>query len=294
MMRRFIYSILVSCLLGPTVSFADDLSIAGATQHQIPTIRANSEHPDGMQEITVLEYDIPEQMREQMYQQVHRRLEQQGILKQDNSSLPKKVQLGMGNVPVLDQGQHGTCTAFALTAAIDALLGNSDYVSQLCLLQLGKYFEDNDGSMQSGWEGASYGGLLRRIEQYGVMSKYNQHRHGCGNYYLYPYFSTPSTGMPPEQYALYHEFPLKQHITWQYLLRIKGLQSDPRVVQKIKTALHQGSRVLIGAFLPRSDLGTMGATGKYRTYHYFDDTWVLTHAIEQDILYTEQQTTHEY
>src|SRR5262245_38948069 len=33
--------------------------------------------------------------------------------------LPANIELGMENVPVLDQGNHGTCVTFAVTATID-------------------------------------------------------------------------------------------------------------------------------------------------------------------------------
>ncbi len=39
------------------------------------------------------------------------------------SGYPEKVELGMNGVPVLNQGMHGTCVTFAVTAAVDAALG---------------------------------------------------------------------------------------------------------------------------------------------------------------------------
>lgn len=42
------------------------------------------------------------------------------------------VELGMNSVPVLDQGSYGTCVTFATTAAMDAVLGLGDYISQQC------------------------------------------------------------------------------------------------------------------------------------------------------------------
>ena len=46
-----------------------------------------------------------------------------------------KVQLDMGNVPVLDQGGYGSCVTFANTAALDAALNQGDYISQVCLFR---------------------------------------------------------------------------------------------------------------------------------------------------------------
>ena len=51
--------------------------------------------------------------------------------------------IGMNNVPVLDQGRHGSCATFAATGALDAALtkpsGELGYISQLCNLDLGNY-----------------------------------------------------------------------------------------------------------------------------------------------------------
>ena len=76
-------------------------------------------------------------------------------LKQTKSwgNLPKRILLGMNNVPVLDQGSHGTCVTFAITAAIDAALSKGDYISQLCQLELGTYLEPMGYSV-SGWDGS--------------------------------------------------------------------------------------------------------------------------------------------
>ncbi len=286
---RFLFRFIgLAFLLSSVGSFADELPITGTSQHQIPVTHANKDNPDGFKEITVLEYEIPDQEREQIYHQVQRRLEQQDVSTPDSASLPKKVQLGMANVPVLDQGQHGTCATFAATSALDATLGRGDYVSQLCLLQLGNYLEAQ-GDGKSGWKGESFVTVLERIEQYGIISKEKQHRYTCGGYLFYPYFLTPSNGMSLEDYAQHHESLLKQSAKWKFLLSNRNMKPDPNVLQKIKTALHAGSRVVIGTLLPRTDLGTMGATGKY---HYAGDTWVLTYEIAQDLLHSKKQSGH--
>src|SRR3989338_2283243 len=54
-----------------------------------------------------------------------------------SSELPSKVKVGMQLTHVLDQGYHGSCVTFAVTAALDAALGAGDYISQLCNLELG-------------------------------------------------------------------------------------------------------------------------------------------------------------
>ena len=61
-----------------------------------------------------------------------------------------QVDLGMANVPVLDQGAYGTCVTFSSTAALDAILAQGDFVSQQCSLEL-DYGLNNDY-----WDGAYY------------------------------------------------------------------------------------------------------------------------------------------
>lgn len=46
------------------------------------------------------------------------------------------VDLAMNDVPVLDQGSYGTCVTFASTGALDALVGQGDYIDQQCSLEL--------------------------------------------------------------------------------------------------------------------------------------------------------------
>lgn len=286
---RLFFSILSVVFLAFSVcADADELSMIGTNQHDILITHPDSSNPKGVKEITVLEYEVPEAVREQFYQRMHRRLEQHEHFFQSISSLPKKVQLGMANVPVLDQGRHGSCATFAVTAALDAALNQGDYVSQLCLLQLGNYLEQQSQA-KSGWNGASIGVILNRIAQYGIISMANQHRHGCGGYQFYPYFLTPSSGMTPEDYAKHREHSVYDTFSWQPITRNRGSKSDPSSIEKIKAAIHSGSRVVVSVLLPRSDLGSMGATGHYR---YANDTWVLTHEIAQDILHSDKVDGH--
>src|SRR4029077_16988364 len=86
-------------------------------------------------------------------------------------SLPTNVNLGMNNVPVLDQGMHGTCVTFATMAALDAVYGKENYISQLCNLSLGSYLEKiSAGSYPSGWNGSLNKIVLEQIKTYGIIS----------------------------------------------------------------------------------------------------------------------------
>ena len=293
-MRYFIYLVGLSFMLSSVESFAAPLLMIGSAQYQVPVTRASKDYPNGFKEIRVLEYEISDHMRYQMYRRVQRRLEQQDTSIVASPALPKSVQLGMAKVPVFDQGLQGTCATFAATAAVDAALGRGDYVSQLCLLQLNTYLRDHleeNGLSEwhSGWMGDTLISVLTKMDKFGIISKENQHRYTCGGVLFYPYLLEPAKGMSLEEYQQHNEFPLQAAVNWHPLLEKEDLQADPEVIQKIKTALHSGSRVVIGTLLPRVDLGIAGATGQY---HYFSDTWVLTHEIAQDLLYSKKIFGH--
>ena len=133
--------------------------------------------------------------------------------------------------------------------------------------------------------------VTKRIEQYGVMNITNQHLYGCGGSRLYPtYFFTPTNGISPEEYAQHRMLPIGHQVNWHFIYKAKRFgQADPVMLQKMKAALHSGSRLVVSALLPRVDLGNSGATG---TYHYTDDTWVLTHEIAQDLLHSKKIAGH--
>lgn len=279
--------------LNTAPSFAAEVVMHGSAQHYIPLTHKNVEYPEEAKEIQALQYVLAAEFQEQAYQAIQRRLSQpQERRAQLNLDLPRKVQLGMANVPVLDQGMHNTCTTFAVTAALNAALERGDYLSQLCLLQLGNYLEHHKLG-KSGWDGIDFNTILMRIERYGVMRIADQHHRGCGGSHLYPtYYFTPTLEMSPEEYRNHALFPLNQKIIWRFITKTQhnGVnQPDAKFVQKIKTALYAKQRVIISALMPRSDLGTMGATG---TYHYRDDTWVLTQDIAQDVLHTKKISGH--
>jgi hypothetical protein len=282
---RFLLLIPSLIILSTTPVFAEAVQPSGYIEQHIDLTHANALYPNGYKEIKIMEYEWPESLQTETYQHIQRRLEQHVSRKPfQNNNLPKKVQLGMENVPVLDQGLHNTCSVFAVTAGLDAALKRGDYVSQLCLLQLGNYLAQESGKV-SGWDGESLTTILQRVDHYGVMSITNQHRYGCGGHYLYPsYFFTPGTAMTPEDYAEHRLLLKDKRIGWQYMAK-----NRLNTVQKLKEALYARTRLVIAASLPRADLGTTGATGRY---HYRDDTWVLTPEISQDVLHSKKIARH--
>lgn len=201
------------------------------------------------------------------------------------SNLPRKIELGMGNVPVLDQGNYGSCVTFANTAAVNAALNQGDYISQLCQLQLGSYLERN-GYTPSGWDG-SYGRVvLNQMEVFGIVSKEKQKTTGCGGLTEYP--STPLSsqepGMTPEEYRQMSENISEKTILWSSTLDLFQALLDRtdtnKTIHDIKVALNEKDRVTFGVLLLDFDLGFAGAVGtRNATY----DSWVLTPEIARDI-----------
>lgn len=281
------------CLLLSSTAFADELTIVGASEQNISVSHPSKLFPHGFKEIKVVEYELSDELQAQLSRQASRRLAQNDLnVPAPNPTLPKKVQLGMANVPVLDQGLHGSCSAFAVTAAVDALIKRGDFVSQLCLLQLGNYLHEQHAG-PSGWNGSDNETHLERIAQYGVISMANQHLYGCGGYRLYPsYFFTPTNAMVADDYIALSNRSLTKKMKWKSLHRNPRLNHEAAntlFLQQIKQALHSGSRLVVSTLLPKNYWFTAGATGKY---HYANDTWVLTDDIAEELKHAKRMSGH--
>ncbi|MDR3476590.1 MAG: C1 family peptidase [Gammaproteobacteria bacterium] len=198
--------------------------------------------------------------------------------------LPASVNLGMNNVPVLDQGRHGTCATFATTAAVDAALGKGDYISQLCQLELGASLE-NSTYMPSGWSGSFGPWVLEQMMRYGIVSQDNQKIKSCAGERQYP-TSDLSEGNPISVDE-FREMSEDLHLTLYptYLLsmyqRFDAHFSDTdqaeRALIQAKETLADGNRLTFGVFVIISDYCSAGACA---TYHTAEDTWALTKEIE--------------
>lgn len=196
-------------------------------------------------------------------------------------ALPSHVQLGMNDVPVLDQGQHGTCVTFAATAALDALIGRGDYISQLCLLNLGNFIGNHTLFRPSGWDGSYASITLARLSEYGIVSKEYEKMYGCGGVTQYPKDNpfSPENEMTIEDYHHAHlrsvPFFEGEHFIQTELLnfqqRMTNQESMDNIQSNVKKALYQGDRVLIGVLLPMNEW--IGLEGQFQAPH---DAWVLT------------------
>lgn len=228
--------------------------------------------------------------------------------------LPPQVQLGMNGVPVLDQGDYGTCATFAITAAIDALLNQGDKISQLCLLQLSQHLE-HYSYKHSNWKGSNSDTVFHELEMYGFVSKDKEQTNGCGGLTTYPERqshhepdeaapesdnntpkpdnatpeselyevdpgpSIPTTEMTLAEYKLLSE-PLDGIISYSILDAYQSLWGNidmTHILDSVKQALYEGDRLLLSSmlFLPR--VGVNGALGQY---HVPNDSWIITPEID--------------
>ena len=190
-----------------------------------------------------------------------------------SSSLPNTVQLGMNKVPILDQGDNGTCVTFAVTGVLDAVIGKGDYFSQLCNLQLGTYLEQH-GYGYSGWDGSNAIDVINQMKQYGVVNMDKQHSIGCGGLTSYPINSRPksSSFIDPEKFSAMSEQVFGNVANWS---DIDTKNDSATTLNNVKEALNSGDRLIFGVLLPQVDLGEAGAVGRYKTW-FAQDTWVLT------------------
>lgn len=212
-----------------------------------------------------------------------------------SAGLPKHMQLGMNNVPVLNQGAHGSCVTFATTAAVDAVIGKGDYVSQLCNLQLGNYLETNGYNM-SGWNG-SWGSLvLEQMNAFGIVNKANQANQGCGGLTDYPVQdeTTPESAISLENFHAMSESLNDHGVTWSPILHTVDAFSERldtnNTLMSVKKSLAQGDRVTFGVLLLDFDLGVAGAVGSHNAKF---DSWVLTPEIARDVVLRPDFGGHE-
>ncbi len=205
-----------------------------------------------------------------------------------------QTNIGMNGVPVLDQGDHGSCVTFAITGNLDAMYGQGDYISQLCNLSLGKYLNKTIPDYPSGWDGTLGRRVLTQIKQYGIHSMQSQRSYGCAGVRKYPRHNSGNTGKPMSETEFkLHSEDLMRHISWIPIINFSDAFSSrmngPNLLQNVKRALNRGNRVVYGFFL-LSKNGDNGARGKFRTNH---DSWVMTKKIANDLTTEGDLSAHE-
>lgn len=289
MRSKLLYFFLTLIYLSSTVSYANDIELVGVKKINIFSQNNNS-HSKSLGKIqdhtiSLLDYKLSEKAQNKIVDNIKELADKKNNKKFWNfpQSLPSSVYLEMNDVPVLNQGYSGSCVTFATTALLDALLYKSDYISQLCLLQLGSYLEDNT-FLSSGWNGEHSKNVIEKIRYFGIISKENE-KYGCGGLTSYPLDGSKSGFMTIENYKV-----LSENVFGNNILKIKRLFPSSNVdnglpillnydeiidrntlINNIKQELKQGSRVLLGLLLASEKESAANGTTKNT-----NDTWVLS------------------
>ncbi|KTD21789.1 C1 family peptidase [Legionella londiniensis] len=272
----------------------NDIQIVGEIKQTVtvPGVKARSAlSAPAAKEIALMKIQLSDSAKQTFKHRLDVNLRKDKALFTNGTS---NVQLGMNGVPVLDQGNHGSCVTFANTAAIDAVLNKGDYLSQLCQLQLGRHFENNAYS-PSGWNGSFGHIVLNQMEMFGLVSKENQRAHGCGGLTEYPLNGEdPETEISLLDYHQISEPMPDDMVAWSPVLDVyqavlQETDTD-KVLEDVKKALRQGDRMTFGVLLVDFHLGVAGAVGKHNALY---DSWVLTPEIIDDINHGAEFGGHE-
>lgn len=275
-----------------TSLYAHDVKINGTIQHTIKTSSLLPSNNNPPHPIKLLKVELSKSAIAGLGRRAAEALNKQNV-SQTAKGLPSAVALGMNNVPVLDQGNFGSCVTFATTAALDAALDKGDYISQLCSLELGNYLANN-GYNPNGWNGADARDILSQIDSYGIISKKQQQANGCGGLTEYPAHENaiPESSMTLEAFHELSEETNSQ-VYWSPILDVYASferVDTNKTLAEVKQALYNKERVTLGVILLDFDLGTAGAVG---SHHSTYDTWVLTPEIARDIYFNPIFGGHE-
>jgi hypothetical protein len=286
-----VMSTVMALLVSSTVMAAPDIELKGKITQTIP------QAPSSQLRSHQIAPNIPDQtvtlMKVQLSTHAKNRLttRTENIIthptpEHNQDTIATHTQLGMNNVPVLNQGPYGTCATFAVTAALDAVLGEGDHISQLCHLQLGQRLEKR-GYNPSGWDGSMTSLVLSQIDAFGIVNKAAQHATGCGGLTEYPH----SSGIPTQSmslssyYAISKALP-KRKVGWSALLDphqfFENQADSEKKLELVKTVLRNHDRLVFGVLLFRLNEGVVGAVGQH---NHSNDTWLLTQNILDDIIH---------
>ncbi|MFT4058034.1 MAG: C1 family peptidase [Legionella sp.] len=284
----------VASMLVSSSLWAQDINIKGTISHTVmPTIKSTGKTavPTKAKELKLLKIELSNKAKLALAAKVNDALAHKNQFAMHALLPSAKQQLGMNAVPVLDQGEHGTCVTFASTAAVDAAMNKGDYISQLCQLQVGKYLEEN-GYGLSGWNGSFGRNVLMQMENLGIISKTKEASAGCGASQYPIKEAIPDEPISLEQYH-HNSEPLKG-ITWSSILDIMQTFVDRndtgKTLANVKKSLDQGDRVTFGTLLLDLKFGFVGAVG---TKNATNDTWVLTPEIARDVYLHNDFAGHE-
>lgn len=211
-----------------------------------------------------------------------------------NFSSPKSKRLEVNNLPILDQGEHGSCVMFAVTTAINAATQKTgdQQISQLCQLQLGSYIASKSFYI-SGWDGSFADKTLEFIENYGYLTLEEQKTNGCGGEIEYPTQAMPSNSLSLEQF--WERKPNQLSVFWGPIASRKNLfeeeNQSERTLALVKEFIDEGIFVSTGVMLfAPYQVGVAGAGG----YHQQEnDTWILSPTVVRHALREGNRAGHE-
>lgn len=285
---------LLVTLLATPIAFAQNFYVDGTIKRTItlPAAANTLSARPIEKEISFINFHLSPSAKQTITLRAERAIHEEAALY--SGKYPRNVQLRMNNVPVLDQGIHGTCVTFANTAAIDAVLNKGDYVSQLCPLLLSQYLE-NVTYETNAWEGSFGPIVLNQLSLFGLVSKEQQKSHGCAGLTDYPINKgIPDAKMTPEDYHSISEKMDPQVVSWSPVFDPYQVLDDKIDMQNalddVKAALANGDRLTFGVLLADSFFGVAGAVG---TYHVGNDTWVLTPEIAEHLSQSDSFPGHE-
>lgn len=248
-------------------------------------------------QVGVMKFKLNHDAKQALANRIDRNQRRSFHLHENDKKLPSKIDLGMNHTPVLDQGQHGSCVTFATTGAIDAAMGQGDYVSQLCLLELGRTLEEKS-FYPSGWNGSLGEFVLNEIAEFGIVPKSHQLEHGCAGVKEYPLedFTNEGNPMTLDEYHSAARNGFGYDFLWSPVLTIGDAflnNFDGQVtVDKVKQSLVKGHRVAFASLLDIYELWH-GGNGYYKNSTGFPDAWMMTPEIEEHLKAGEVDAGHE-
>lgn len=282
---------LLLCSSIATKLLADDIQVIGSFTHPLMHKSMKREALDVPTETQFLKIKLSEKAKKAFALQQREALIHKATLVK--TMLPSKIELGMANVPVLNQGKYGSCVTFAVTAAVDAIINKGDYISQLCQLELGNYLA-HLGYQSSGWNGTLGRYALAQMDLFGIVNKTNELEMGCGELHAYPMEGEiPQTMIHPEAFHQISESLKQNHVAWSPILDViqaVDRMNTEKTLNEVKLSLNKGNRVAFAVLLPDLDLGFGGAVGTHNTMH---DSWVLTPIIGRDLYMRDTLAGHE-
>jgi hypothetical protein len=164
----------------------------------------------------------------------------------------------------------------------------------LCSLELGDYLKQQGLTQYSGWNGSFGIIVLNQLNDYGIVTKSYQQKHGCSGVKKYPLTNEKNTGTPMtiNEYTS-NSKRLSKFATWETLVDIEEAftknHNPVALMSAVKKNLREGKRITFGMLLDDSQ-GNAGALGSYKKSF---DTWVLTPEIIKNAKEKGLRSGHE-